>query len=104
MNMSKNLYEIITHNLLRASFPKFYNVVLTGRITNRLSIDIYSIDKMLPDLIMANYDAIIFFVGKIIIFFKIKAYAYLPPLIAFLFLGPLLNYVYLRSMRELTRY
>ena len=51
---------------MRASFPKFYNVVLTGRITNRLSIDIYSIDKMLPDLIMANYDVIIFFVGIII--------------------------------------
>ena len=66
INMSKNLYKRITHNLLRASFPKFYNVVLTGRITNRLSIDIYSIDKMLPDLIMANYDVIIFFVGIII--------------------------------------
>ena len=65
-NMSKNLYKIITHNLLRASFPKFYNVVLTGRITNRLSIDIFSIDKMLPDLIIANYDIIIFFVTIVI--------------------------------------
>ena len=59
MRMSKSLHKVIVHNLLRASFPKFYNVILTGRITNRLSIDIYSIDKMLPDLIMNNYDKII---------------------------------------------
>jgi len=66
MNVSKNLYKIITHNLLRASFPKFYNVMLTGRIMNRLSIDIFSIDKMLPDLIMANYGVIVFLLNIII--------------------------------------
>ena len=66
MNMSKNLYKRITHNLLRASFPKFYNVVLTGRITNRLSIDIFNIDKLLPHLFIDNYEVIIFFVSIVI--------------------------------------
>ena len=33
---------------LRGSFPKFFNVVTNGRLINRLSSDIYTVDGDLP--------------------------------------------------------
>lgn len=46
---SKKLHRYIVNNLLRASFPKFYNVIMTGRLMNRLSKDIYNVDYFIPD-------------------------------------------------------
>lgn len=48
INSSKLLHSKIVSNLLRASFPKFYNIVLTGRLMNRLSKDVYYIDSIMP--------------------------------------------------------
>ena len=61
INMSNNITKNIIRNLLNASFTKFYNRVLTGRIMNRLSKDIYSIDATLTDVIILFS---IFFVKK----------------------------------------
>jgi ABC-type multidrug transport system fused ATPase/permease subunit len=40
IRLSKNLHHKIVDNLLKASFPKFYNLIMTGRLMNRLSNDI----------------------------------------------------------------
>jgi ABC-type multidrug transport system fused ATPase/permease subunit len=61
INMSNNITKNIIRNLLNASFTKFYNRVLTGRIMNRLSKDIYSIDATLTDVFILFS---IFFVKK----------------------------------------
>ncbi len=47
--MSREIHKKIAHNLLRASFPNFYNKIMTGRLMNRLSNDIYLIDSLLAD-------------------------------------------------------
>ena len=57
-------FEIV-FNLLNASFPDFFNKVLTGRLMNRLTKDIYNIDKEIPNKI-ANTISMIF--GLIAIF------------------------------------
>lgn len=44
MLLSSKLHASVVFTLLRASFAKFYNVITTGRIMNRLSKDIYEID------------------------------------------------------------
>ena len=43
------MHHKISHNLLRGSFPNFYNKIMTGRLMNRLSNDIYYIDSLLAD-------------------------------------------------------
>lgn len=102
--MSKYLHQVITHNLLRASFPMFYNVILTGRIMNRLSKDIYNVDKELPDLVMTTNDQIIILASGMIQFIIAGAFNYLPALGGFVLVAFVMNYVYLKSMRELTRF
>ena len=47
IQLSRNLHKDIIWRLLKASFPKFYNLVMTGRLMNRLSKDIYNIDLVL---------------------------------------------------------
>lgn len=95
MRMSKLLHRIITYNLLRASFPKFYNVILTGRIMNRLSGDIYNVDKAFPDMIMNINTQFIEFINIILLFIISGAYIYIIPLFALFIFGLLLNFVYL---------
>jgi ABC-type multidrug transport system fused ATPase/permease subunit len=54
IRLSRNLHADIVGKLLKASFPKFYNVVMTGRLMNRLSKDIYNIDLlMVNELLIA---------------------------------------------------
>jgi hypothetical protein len=71
---------------------------------NRLSIDIYNVDQELPNLLITTIEQIITLFGALINFFVAKAYIYIPVLIVFGILVMLLNYIYLKSMRELTRY
>ena len=47
MKSSKNLHNNMFHKLLRAE-PRFFDVNPSGRILNRFSKDIGSIDEMLP--------------------------------------------------------
>jgi ABC-type multidrug transport system fused ATPase/permease subunit len=47
IKISKSLHKSIIFTLLRASFTKFYNKILTGRLMNRLSKDIYIIDNIM---------------------------------------------------------
>ena len=46
--MSVKLHFNIIFRVLRGSFPKFFNVVTNGRLINRLSSDIYTVDSDLP--------------------------------------------------------
>jgi ABC-type multidrug transport system fused ATPase/permease subunit len=46
---SKTLHKKIMNSLLNASFTKFYNTILIGRLMNRLSKDVYNIDLLFPN-------------------------------------------------------
>jgi len=47
--MSKRIHKKIIERLLLASFTKFYNMIMTGRLMNRLSKDIFTIDVNIPE-------------------------------------------------------
>ena len=52
---SKKIHKNIVDKLIKASFPKFYNVVMTGRLMNRLSKDIYNVDRYLPETLLQGF-------------------------------------------------
>lgn len=101
--MSNNLHNSIIINLLKASFTKFYNINLTGRLMNRLSKDIYNIDFLLPDLINQIISIIFGLISLLLIFFVSGAYIMLPPLFVYIVVAFYFGYVYMISMREVTR-
>ena len=43
LKTSKFIHSAVISNLLKASYTKFYNTILIGRLMNRLSKDIYNI-------------------------------------------------------------
>ena len=43
LKTSKFIHSAVIANLLKASYTKFYNTILIGRLMNRLSKDIYNI-------------------------------------------------------------
>ena len=45
LKTSKFIHKAVICNLLKASYIKFYNTILIGRLMNRLSKDIYNIGK-----------------------------------------------------------
>ena len=45
LKTSKYIHSAVISNLLKASYTKFYNTILIGRLMNRLSKDIYNIGK-----------------------------------------------------------
>ena len=49
LNTSKAIHDNMMNSLLRASYTKFYNTILIGRLMNRLSKDVYNIDLLFPN-------------------------------------------------------
>lgn len=49
LKTSKYIHSAVISNLLKASYTKFYNTILIGRLMNRLSKDIYNIDLLFPN-------------------------------------------------------
>ena len=41
------MHKAVIKRLIHASFTKFYNTILLGRLMNRLSKDIYNIGKLI---------------------------------------------------------
>lgn len=103
INMSNNITKNIIRNLLNASFTKFYNRVLTGRIMNRLSKDIYSIDATLTDLITLMFEVFFLFFQTVLIFIALQAYITLPGLFVFSLIVVKFSIMFVRSLRETTR-
>jgi len=46
---STQIHNKIIKKLLHGSITKFFNLIITGRVINRLSKDIYEIDYSIPD-------------------------------------------------------
>lgn len=49
LSTSRIIHKNVITSLLKASFTKFYNTILIGRLMNRLSKDIYNIDMLFPN-------------------------------------------------------
>lgn len=49
LSTSRKIHNSVIHSLLNASYTKFYNTILIGRLMNRLSKDIYNIDLLFPN-------------------------------------------------------
>lgn len=101
--VSKSLHFQITRSLIKASFPKFYNRIMTGRLMNRLSKDIYNIDTQLFNFLQVSLVTMAFAVGMLITFLYIRFY------LCYLFLGIdtalifLVFYVFQKTGKEVQR-
>lgn len=100
---SRKLHKEIVNSLLKASFPKFYNKAMTGRIMNRLSNDILLIDRQLPVQIQYLFDNTFITMGYIGQFIVAQAWSLIPPIVFYIMLYCYLVYIYMRTMREMTR-
>ncbi len=88
---------------MNASFPNFFNKILTGRLMNRMTKDIYNIDKEIPNKIANNFAL---FFGSLAlfsqIFFMVNFQTY--PIIFFNIIYTLIfAYFYRKSAREVSR-
>jgi ABC-type multidrug transport system fused ATPase/permease subunit len=94
--------------LIRASFPKFYNVVLTGRLMNRLSKDIYNLDYEIPDSLFNLYNifSITFaslFNFILVVYIQFHFYWDTFIILAIIIFSFFFGRLYLRSIREIVR-
>ncbi|EAR99951.2 ABC transporter family protein (macronuclear) [Tetrahymena thermophila SB210] len=103
VSLSRYLHNSIVFSLLRASFTKFYNLITTGRLMNRLSKDIYEIDM----LISKDIQTFISLVGTIVVctittmtLCNIKT---ISICIVYLFISALLTYYFVTAKRQVTR-
>ena len=101
MTSSRNLHNNMFHKLLRAQ-PRFFDVNPTGRILNRFSKDIGSIDEILP---LAIFDVLRIF-AEITCVFVIVIYASPYVAIPTIFVG-IIFYIfrrfYLKTSRSVKR-
>ena len=74
--MSVTLHFNIIFRLLRGSFPKFFNVVTNGRLINRLSSDIYTVDSDLPYTIDLFTTAFFSFFATLLMFVIMKTWIF----------------------------
>lgn len=49
LSASRKIHNSIINRLLNASYTKFYNTILIGRLMNRLSKDMFNIDLEFPN-------------------------------------------------------
>ncbi|KAL4509416.1 hypothetical protein ABPG72_018347 [Tetrahymena utriculariae] len=103
ISLSRYLHKSTVFLLLRASFTKFYNLITTGRIMNRLSKDIYQVDLLLPQDLQSIFNII----GSIINTFTLTIMICPPKIIpvsiiSFLLCG-FISYYFLLSKRQVIR-
>ena len=97
------LHFQIIKKLLHASFPRFYNLILTGRLMNRLSKDIYYVDYYLPQYLNSSIIEMSMTLGPALIFIFSVNYIFIILNTANILILTLLLYVFVLSSRELTR-
>ncbi|KAL4505153.1 hypothetical protein ABPG72_016220 [Tetrahymena utriculariae] len=103
LNLSRFLHKSIVYNLLRASFTKFYNLITSGRLMNRLSKDIYEVDTIIPydfnQLIMQIGMVVVASAATIVICtFKVASIA-----IVYFFISLTISYFFLTAKRQIVR-
>ena len=103
VRLSRNLHRSISENLLRASFPKFYNLTLAGRLMNRLSNDIFQIDQNLSMMVQQVIIGFIHYFATIYQFFVIESYYIIPVQVVYLIYTIWFFFYYMRTQREVMR-
>ncbi|KAL4479825.1 hypothetical protein ABPG74_020341 [Tetrahymena malaccensis] len=103
ISLSGYLHKSTVFLLLRASFTKFYNLITTGRIMNRLSKDIYQVDLLIPQDLQSIFNIF----GSIINSFTLTVMICPPKIIpvsiiSFLLCG-FISYYFLLSKRQVIR-
>ncbi|KAL4505152.1 hypothetical protein ABPG72_016219 [Tetrahymena utriculariae] len=98
-----NCINFIVYDLLRASFTKFYNLITSGRIMNRLSKDIYQVYMQVTQDISSNYYNIGGFLFSIITTFTICNISTIPIGICYIFLAIFIANIFLKAKRQLAR-
>jgi ABC-type multidrug transport system fused ATPase/permease subunit len=99
---SATLHERILSAILAASIPKYFDVTPVGRILNRFSRDLDSVDSLLPDFFLQNVQNI-FQVVFIILVCILSSVYFLLLLIPIASLFFYFQYYFRQSSREMKR-
>ncbi|CAD8078670.1 unnamed protein product [Paramecium sonneborni] len=100
---SKQLHEQVINSLVNASYTKFYNTILIGRLMNRLSKDIYNIDLLFPNEVYNLTSWLTTLLLPLIACYLYLNFIALPILIVFFIFIIYLTIIYYRCLREVTR-
>jgi ATP-binding cassette subfamily C (CFTR/MRP) protein 2 len=102
--MSTFIHEAMISNLLFSSLNEFFDRVPLGRIFNRLSKDLNSVDSNLPGF-FSNALVFIFFLATniVVISFIAPVYVFLPVIVVYLICCHFLKVYYSKPSNELTR-
>lgn len=103
MKTSKLLHEQVINSLINASYTKFYNTILIGRLMNRLSKDIYNIDLLFPNEVYNLTSWLTTLLLPLIACYLYLNFIALPILVVFFIFIIYLTIVYYRCLREVTR-
>ncbi|CAD8122067.1 unnamed protein product [Paramecium sonneborni] len=103
LSTSEQIHEDVIKSLLKASFTKFYNTILIGRLINRLGKDITNIDYMFPNEIYNLIFNIISLLLPLVASFIYLNPVALPVLIVFFLILIVVTIIYYRSLREISR-
>ncbi len=102
--MSEIIHESMISNLLFSSLNEFFDRVPLGRIFNRLSKDLNTVDSTLPGLFNSTLVFIFFLVNNMVVIFIIAPwYIFIPIMIVYLALCHILRSYVVKPQRELTR-
>lgn len=101
--MSDYIHEAMMTNLLFSPLNEFFDRVPMGRILNRLSKDLNSVDANLPNL-FSNFLVFLFFLlGNIVVIIYCTSFWISFPIAAFLIGIVLLKNYYMKPNRDLVR-
>ncbi|KAL4462576.1 hypothetical protein ABPG74_000406 [Tetrahymena malaccensis] len=103
VSLSRFLHNTIVYSLLRASFTKFYNLITTGRLMNRLSKDIYEIDMLIPKDIQIFTNLVGTIVVSTITTLTLCNIKTISISIIYLFISVLFTYYFITAKRQVTR-
>lgn len=94
---------MISRSLIKASFPKFYNCIMTGRLMNRLSKDIFNVDTLMFSFLQSSINMFLLCLGFFITFFTLKFYLLYVFIMADGIFLTLLFFAFQRSGKEVQR-
>ncbi|CAD8046827.1 unnamed protein product [Paramecium sonneborni] len=103
LSTSRKIHNSVIHSLLNASYTKFYNTILIGRLMNRLSKDIYNIDLLFPNEIQNLTIQITTLLLPLFACFLYLNIVAMPFLIIFFIILIYITVIYYRCLREITR-
>lgn len=103
LSTSGKIHVEVIKSLLKASFTKFYNTILIGRLINRLGKDITNIDYLFPnEMYNLIFNIVSLFLPLVASIIYLNPVA-LPFLILFFIILIVITVIYYRSLREVTR-